>query len=37
MIEKMINSAGLLRQVKQSGLARVDALFQFSMLSWNLV
>ena len=26
-----------LRQVKQRGLARVDALFQFGMLSWNLV
>ncbi len=30
-------SIGLLRQVKQRGLARVDALFQFGMLSWNLV
>ena len=30
-------SIGSLRQVKQRGLARVDALFQFGMLSWNLV
>ncbi|OGI45648.1 MAG: transposase [Candidatus Muproteobacteria bacterium RBG_16_65_34] len=30
-------SIGTLRQVKQRGLARVDALFQFGMLSWNLV
>ena len=30
-------SIGTLRQVKQRGLARVDALFQFGMLSWNLM
>ena len=30
-------SIGTLRQVKQRGLAHVDALFQFGMLSWNLV
>jgi len=30
-------SVGSLRQVKQRGLARVDALFQFGMMSWNLV
>jgi transposase len=30
-------SVGCLRQVKQRGLARVDALVQFGMLSWNLV
>lgn len=30
-------SIGLIRQVKQRGLARVDALYQFGMMSWNLV
>ncbi len=28
---------GTLRQVKQRGLPRVDALFQFNLLAWNLV
>ena len=30
-------STGPLRQVKQRGLPRVNALFQFAMLGWNLV
>lgn len=30
-------SIGPLRQVKQRGLPRVNALFQFAMLGWNLV
>ena len=30
-------STGTLRQVKQCGLAHVDVLFQFGMLSWNLM
>ena len=28
---------GQLRQVKQRGIAKVDALFQFGMMGWNLV